>query len=112
MSSLNIKNQIHILERLAHKKTRAKTIALMDHNAMTAVCDLVYNVLNGNINISVKDKKKLVKYKKSLRFICKHSSLEHKKKYLKQKGGFLQYLIPAAITGISSIISSLINKSE
>jgi hypothetical protein len=112
MTTLNIKNQLHILEQLASKKTRSKILTQMDVNAMTALCDVVHNVLNGNINISDKDKKKLIKYKKSLRFICKHSSLDHKKKYLRQKGGFLQYLIPAVVTGLSSIISSYISKPD
>ena len=67
-----------------------------------------------NMFISEDDKKRLYKYRNTLRKIVSKSSLKQKKKVLIQKGGFLQFIIPAAITGISSIISSLItnNKQE
>ena len=47
-----------------------------------------------------------------LRKIVQKSTLKEKKKILVQHGGFLQYLIPAAITGISEIISSLIRDGQ
>jgi hypothetical protein len=42
----------------------------------------------------------------------KKSNLASKKKILVQNGGFLQFLIPAVITGISEIVSSLISKKS
>ena len=42
--------------------------------------------------------------------LVQKSTLKQKKKILVQQGGFLEYLIPAAISGITSIISSFINK--
>ena len=110
MTTENIYNHIPLLEKLANKKNHRELINNADTKFMTALCDLVHNILEGNINISIKERKKLYKYRNQLRHLCKHSTLEHKKKYLLQKGGFLQFLIPAAIAGISSIISSWISK--
>jgi hypothetical protein len=103
---------VQLLKKLADPKVRNHVIKNADPKLTTAICDVVFNVLHGRINISDKDRKKLLKYKKSMRFLCKKSTLEHKKKYLKQKGGFLQFLIPAVVSGIASIISSFVSKSE
>jgi hypothetical protein len=110
MTTENIKAQFELLKKLSDPKVRKHVLKNADEKLMTALCDVVHNVLHGRINISDKDRKKLIKYKKSMRFLCKKSSLDHKKKYLKQKGGFLQLLIPAVVSGIASIISSY--KSE
>jgi len=40
------------------------------------------------------------------------SKLRNKKEILIQKGGFLQFLIPAVISGITSIISSYISNKK
>ncbi len=110
MTTKNIQEHFELLKQLADPKIRNHVIKNADTNLMTAICDVVYNVLHGRINISEKDRKKLLKYKKSMRFLCKKSTLEHKKKYLKQKGGFLQFLIPAVVSGIASIISAYVSK--
>ena len=47
-----------------------------------------------------------------LRDSIKHSSLSEKKHILIQKGGFLQFVIPAVISGLATIISSVISKKE
>jgi hypothetical protein len=112
MTTENIKSHFELLKQLAHPKVRRKLIKESDHRFMTALCDVIHNVLEGNINISAKDKKKLARYKRQIRYICKRSTLNHKKKYLSQNGGFLQFLIPAAISGIASIISSFISKPQ
>ena len=112
MTTQNIQAHFELLKKLADPKIRNHVIKNADEDLMTAICDVVFNVLHGRINISDKDRKKLLKYKKSMRFLCKKSTLDHKKKYLKQKGGFLQFLIPAVVSGIASIISSFVSKSE
>ena len=64
------------------------------------------------LNINNSDFQKLKKYKTCLRKLVKKSNLASKKKILVQNGGFLQFLIPAVITGISEIVSSLISKKS
>ena len=69
------------------------------------ICECSLNVLNGNIPISTQQKKRLGKYKTTLRKIAnKKGSLSNKKKLIIQRGGFLNILIPAAISAISALI--------
>jgi hypothetical protein len=112
MATKNIHTYFEQIKNLENPKLRNQILKNADVGLLTAICDIVFNVLNGRINISEQDKKKLQRYKQTLRTVCKKCSLESKRKYLKQKGGFLQYLIPAVVTGLSSIISSYISKPE
>ena len=83
-----------------------------DKELVEVICHCVYNLLKGNLNISNVEKEKLCGYKTAMRKLVKKSTLDRKKKILVQQGGFLEYLIPAAITGISSIISSFISNNN
>lgn len=74
--------------------------------SVTAICECTLNVLNGNIPLSSKQKRSLVKYKTALRKIStKKGSLFTKKKLIVQHGGFLNILIPAALTVLTSLIN-------
>jgi hypothetical protein len=78
-----------------------------------AICESVFKMLQGNLDINLKsDLENLAKYKIIFRKLIKKSNLKTKKKILVQHGGFLQFLIPAVITGISSIVSSIISKEN
>jgi hypothetical protein len=68
-------------------------------------------MLNGNIALTPTQKTALIKYRHTMRKLVEKSSLKQKKKILVQHGGFLEFLIPAAVTGIAQIISSLISNS-
>jgi hypothetical protein len=92
-------------------KIRKAILQNADKDLIDAICQCVFNLLDGNINLSNTEKIKLSQYKRKLRKIIEKSNFKTKKKILIQKGGFLQFLIPAAITGISEIISSLISKN-
>ena len=74
---------------------------------IACICECVDNVLRNNVKISPKVRQNLYKYKGALRKIIKKSSLEKKKKILVQKGGFLEYLIPIAVSAISSLIGNV-----
>ena len=75
-----------------------------------AVCECVLNVTNGNVTITKEDFIKLKKFNKYFKKLLKKYSLKTKKKYLIQRGGFLQILIPALLTSLATVASSLINK--
>lgn len=73
--------------------------------SVKAVCECSLNVLKGNIPLSSHQKKSLSKYKSTLRKIGnKKGSLLQKKKLIVQNGGFLNILIPAALTVLTSLI--------
>ena len=73
----------------------------------------IVNVLEKNIPFPKDQLYKLTKYKSILRRLAnKDESIEEKKAVIEQKGGFLQFLIPAVISGITSIVSTLISNNK
>jgi hypothetical protein len=109
-----IKSQFEIIKILAtsNKKYRKAIIASADQKLVTALAEIVLNLLAGNIKISEKDHSDLKKYKYVLRQLIQNKNVVKRKKILVQQGGFLQFLLPAVITGISNIIASAINNKE
>lgn len=115
MSQDLLRTQLDLLKLLGKPNNRYRKAILInaDKALVHALCQIIQNVLEGNLQISQTDKDKLRRFKTTLHSLIQKSSLKEKKKILVQKGGFLQFLIPAVITGISSIISSVISsKSE
>ncbi len=111
----NINDQQDLLKALGHCKLKIRKAILnnADKDLVDAICQCVFNLLQGNLDLTQAQKTELNKYRHTLRKLVQKSSLKTKKKILSQHGGFLQYLIPAAISGISQIISSLVeNKSS
>jgi hypothetical protein len=92
------------------KKMRNSIIRSAPKDLIDSICECILNLLNGNVVLKDIDKQKLDKHKSSLRKLLKRISLKEKKKVLIQKGGFLQILLPSIITGLASIISSVISK--
>lgn len=75
------------------------------------LCEICLNVLNGNLKISEKLKKKLKFYKNILRSVVSRKfNLKAKRKIFIQRGGaFLPLLISVLL---SSVIGKVINSSE
>ena len=75
------------------------------------------NVLNKNIKLSEEQLNNLKPYAKYCRkLLNKKLNIREKKSILIkkgiQRGGFLQFIIPAVVSGIATIISSLISKKS
>ena len=93
-------------------KYRKAILISADKKLVEAICQSIHNVLVGNINISALDREKLKKFRKTLHQLLEKSSLKTKKKILIQRGGFLQFLIPAVVSGIANKISSVISSNS
>ena len=108
MSRIN--KNIHLLKTLSNCKPclRKNLLAKSSKDTIGAICEIIDNLLHNNIPLSQNLKERLRKHKGSLRKLIKKSQLSEKKKILIQHGGFLQYIIPAAISAISSILSDAI----
>ena len=108
-----LKQKKDVLKLLGECKSKIRKAILKnaEKDLIETICHCIYNLLKGNINLTQSEKQKLSKYKHVLRQLVQKSSVKEKKKILIQKGGFLEFLIPAAITGISSIISSVISSN-
>ena len=93
-------------------KLRKAIVLNSNKDQIYSVCECILNVSNGNIKLNQEDFLRLKKYKKIFRsLLSKRSGLREKKKILIQRGGFLQFLIPAVISGISSIVAAAISKT-
>ena len=94
----------------SNKKLRKSLIQNGSKDQINSLCEIVLNLLNGNIKISDEKLNKLSKKRNSLKqFIQKNVAIK-KKKYLIQRGGFLEILIPAIISGLASVVTTLIDK--
>ena len=87
-----------------NKKLKNKVITKGDKSLILTLNECILNTLNGKIKISPKDKVKLLKHKYSLRKTLKLKTIKDKKKSLIQQGGYLQYILPAAISLITYIL--------
>jgi hypothetical protein len=110
----NIEKQKHILCTLSKCKPKMRKAILMsaDKELITAICESIFNMLNSNLDINRETLTKLKPFKKTFRKLVSKSTLANKKKILIQKGGFLEFLVPAVISGISSIVSSIISANN
>jgi hypothetical protein len=107
-----VSSQLDLLKALANERYRKAIIKKADSKLIRAICEGIHNVLKGNISINKTDREHLKQFRKVLHQLLEKSSLHTKKKSLIQQGGFLQYLVPAVVSGIASIISAAISKNE
>jgi hypothetical protein len=84
-----------------------------DKELVNTILECILNILNGNIKLSEEQFNNLKPYKHLFRkLLAKNQNLKYKKKILIQKGGFLQILLPAIISGLSTLISSVISNQQ
>lgn len=90
------------------KNTRNSVIQSANRDFINTICELADNLLQDKIPLSEEDYANLYKYRTVLRKLVQKSDLTSKKKLIIQKGGFLEFLIPAAVTAIGELISNLV----
>ena len=88
------------------KKFRKELLRHADNELVKCICECACKVLDSSIPISSGEKKRLKKYKKTLRQLRDtKSSIAGKKKIIVQSGGgFLLSLIPAVVGALASLI--------
>jgi hypothetical protein len=77
---------------------------------INAISEIAKNCLYGNIPLKSCDFSKLSKYQNILRKISKISPVGKRKRLIIQKGGFLNLLIPAALSIVTTIASNYLKK--
>jgi|LakMenEpi03Aug12_release.lakeMendotaPanAssembly.Ray.scaffolds.fasta_scaffold340327_2 hypothetical protein len=102
----NLEKNIQNLKILSccDKALKNKLISKGDKSLILTLTECVLNTLNGNVKISDRDKEKLAKKKYLLRKLLSCKSIKAKRENLIQQGGYLQYILPAAITLISTLL--------
>jgi len=103
----NIMPQEHLLKELANKKSKYRITILKkaDPKLILAICEVIYNILEGNVPLNKNEKDILRKDKTILRKLVEKNKIAYKKRLLIQKGGFiLPLLLPAALSAIASAL--------
>lgn len=110
MSTL-VKKQAPLLHVLSAVKPnlRKKILKSANPKLISSIVECVYNILEGNVNLSATEKKKLSKHKKILRNIVKFKrNPTERKKIINQSGG--SFLPALLLPIISSLITSAFTK--
>lgn len=100
------KEQLQQLELLniCPQKLRKNLLKNINQEGIKAICECCLNVLHGNIPLSEKQKGSLSKHKRTLRTLAERKvALSKKRKLIIQKGGFLNILIPTALSVLSTL---------
>lgn len=96
------------MKELAKPKSKYAKFILQkaDSKLIQAICESIYNILEGSLPLDNKQKTKLIKHKSTLRKLIEKSSLKDKKKLLVQRGsGFLPLLLPTVLSSLFSIFA-------
>jgi hypothetical protein len=91
------------------KNIRSEVVNKGSRDLIASICEIVDNLLNNKIKLSPEQFEKLKPYRASFRKLVSKTTLDKKKKIISQKGGFLEFIIPAVITALGSIISNAIS---
>ena len=108
-----VKAKLPELKLLSTCKVKLRKAILLNSDAelINVLQDCVYNVLRGNVKLPKGVDRHLDKYKSVLRkFVYEKANVARKRKLLIQKGGFLPFLIPAAIDTTARLISFAIDQ--
>lgn len=96
---------LNVLQK-ASPKLRTAIIKNADTDLIDAISECCKNVLNSATDIPPATLKRLKSAKNDIRKLSnKHQSAKTRRKLIIQKGGFLQYLLPIAISTLSAILN-------
>ena len=103
----------YLISKYCTKENQRDLIRRAKGPLINKICECILNIINGQIKLSKEDFEKLKPYKNLFRkLLTKNTKIKEKKRLIIQKGGFLQILIPAIISGLASIISSAISSNN
>ena len=109
MSRIVKKNfeDIRRLSTIRRKEERRQLLNKNGGDLVFALCEIIQNVLKGNVKLSPSEIKKLKRYHRAIYDIVeKKTSLKRRKQLLVQEGGFLMTLLPPAIALLATILNA------
>ena len=107
--SMNLRECLNILKAIAKiKNARIRKEVLKNFEGeeciYNAIREIALNTRNGNIKMTQAQRKKLLPHKKFIKGCSEKAKTKSKRKRLVvQSGGFLPYLIPIALSLISTL---------
>lgn len=93
----------------AKPSLRNELLKHADKELVRILCECVLNILNGNIPINDKEKKKLCRYKNILRSVVRKTKCWKKKRTIIQRGG--KYVVPILAPIIGRLLSSIFDST-
>ena len=114
MSKLITKNKkaLMLLSK-ANPKTVKKIILSANKSLISALSEICFNFLRGNIPLSPTHRRKIKKYRKNIKTLAGRGALKSKRQVL-QRGGFLTTLLgiaaPLLFKGISGLVQYIRRK--
>ena len=98
--------------RSAKPAQRKSILLAADDDLILAICEIVDNVLRGNVKLTSTQKTKLSKYKKAMRYTAAHKvSKKNKRQVLTtQRGGFLPLILGPALALVAGLLGEAIGK--
>ena len=79
---------------------------------LLAVCEIIDNVLRGNVKLSNRERDQLRRYRKSIRAMADRVvPHKYKKKLLVQRGGFLPLILAPALGAVAGLVGEVISKA-
>lgn len=113
MAPERLKRNISMLHVLSHAKKpqRDALINTASKDQILCLCDCAHNFLNGNIPLSDKDIKKLLRHQDIIRYLAskKRENINNKKKLIIQSGGFLPILLSPLLGLAGSLLADTIS---
>ena len=109
--SSKVKKNIGAIKDLSTvpRHIRAVIIDNGTRDLILALCEVIHNVLVGNVKLTPDEIGRLKRYKRTLvNIIDKKTSVKKKKVLIKQHGGFLMTLLPPALSVLASILSNVV----
>lgn len=103
---------LSLLGRTKNKRKRQQLIALADRDQVGAISEIIDNILRGTLVLNTAQQKRLRRYKTCMReLVLRSTPLQRKKQYLHTySGGFLPFLISAALPVIGNLVGSLFKR--
>lgn len=100
--------QLLNMVRMCPKKLRKELLKKVPASCIKAICECSFNTLKGHVPLTKHQKGKLSPYKRTLRQLAnKRLTLGTKRKLVIQKGGFLNILIPAALSAFTALFNGV-----
>ena len=95
---------LHVLKK-ARSNLRKAIVSNCNKDLLNSICECVVNVLNDNIRISDCTKRKLRKFRTSLRFLVdKRLPLVSKRRVIQQRSGFLLPLLSELLPALACLL--------
>jgi hypothetical protein len=93
-------------------KLRRSVVNAADKDLIYCICECIQNVLAANVPVPFNTIKQLKPYKGTMESIVnKRTNIQHKKRLISQKGGFLPILLAPLLGVIGSLIGDTLARN-